>query len=204
MSVQLYDKALLEKLHKWTGDSNLHIVGPDDTKRIFEVVADNNNDNPIQLPLLVLTRPGGYTILDQGLVKHPLSYNGLKLKYNENTSVVLNAIPISISYQLDVYTRYFEQADEYTRNLVFNIINYPKLTITVPYHDENYRHDSNIRLQSDISDNSSIPERLIAGQFTRMSLQLTIDDAYLWDIRYKDNYKICSEPEVYVKDTELS
>lgn len=204
MSVNLYDKALLEKLNNWTKNSELHIVGPEESRRIFELIADEGNDKPIQLPLIVLTRPGGYTITDQGLAKHPLSYNGAKLRYNEDTSVILNAIPISIPYQLDVYTRYFEQADEYTRNLVFNIINYPKLTIDLPYHDEHYKHDSNIRLQSDIVDNSAIPERLIAGQFTRMTMQLNIDDAYLWDIRYKDNWKICDFSDIEVKDNELS
>ena len=204
MSVNLYDKALLEKLNNWTKDSELHIVGPDEARRIFEVIADETNDKPLSLPMIVLTRPGGYSIDPQGLAKHPLSYNGAKLHANEDKSVLLNGIPIKIPYQLDVYTRYFEQADEYTRNIVFNIVNYPKLTITIPYYNENYRHDSNIRLDGDIDDNSSIPERLIAGQFTRMTMRLNIDDAYLWDVRIKNNWKICANSDVYVKDNELS
>lgn len=195
MSVNLYDKALLDKLSNWTKDTEMNIVGPDESRRIFEVVADKNNDKPISLPMIVLTRPGGYTIVDQGLAKHPLSYNGIRLKANEQKVVQLNAIPISISYQLDVYTRYFEQADEYARNIVFNIINYPKVTVTIPYYNENYKHDSNIRLDNDVEDNSGIPERLIAGQFTRFTMRLTMDDAYLWDIRYRDVLKI-SEPSI--------
>lgn len=200
MSVNLYDRALLNKLSNWTKDTEVNIVGPDESKRIFEVVADKTNDKPISLPMIVLTRPGGYSITSQGLAKHPLSYNGAKLRANEEKAVILNAIPISIPYQLDVYTRYFEQADEYARNIVFNIINYPKVTVTVPYHDENYKHDSNIRLDSDVEDNSGIPERLIAGQFTRFTMRLTMDDAYLWDIRYKDTLKICENSGVIVKD----
>lgn len=200
MSVNLYDKALLEKLSNWTRNTKVHIVGPSESRRIFEVVADETKDSPLQLPMIVLTRPGGYTITDQGLAKHPLSYNGAKLHSDVEASVLLNAIPIRIPYQLDVYTRYFEEADEYTRNLVFNIINYPKLTVTVPYMNENYKHDSNIRMDSGIEDNSAIPERLVSGQFTRMTIALNIDDAYLWDVRKTGNWTICENYQVIVKD----
>ena len=102
----------------------------------------------------------------------------------------MNAIPVSIQYQLDVYTRYFEEADEYMRNIVFNIINFPKLTIRIPYQDEQREHDANVRLLSEVEDNSDIPERLIPGQFTRLSLSLYIDDAYLWDVRTRNNLAI--------------
>ena len=150
--------------------------------------------------MIVLNRTGGYSVLDMGLAKHPISYDGVKIRFTEESSVLLNAIPISIPYQLDVYTRYFEEADEYTRNLVFNIINYPKLTVTIPYNNENYKHDANIRMESEIQDNSDIPERLSIGQFTRMTISLYIDDAYLWDIKKVGNWSICDNWEVIVKD----
>lgn len=198
MSVKLYDDALVEKLRNWTQNTQITIVGPDETRRLFEVVADKTQDKPIQLPLLVLTRPGGYTISDGSLWKKPMSYDGFTLDANYDQSSQLNAISIEISYQLDVYTRYLEQADEYARNLVFNIINFPKLTVNIPYNNENYKHVSNIRLQGEIEDNSDIPERLIPGQFTRYTMRFDIDDAYLWDVRYRDNYSICTH--VYTEE----
>lgn len=188
MSVALYDKALVEKLNKWSKDTNLTITGPNETKRLFQVVTDTTNDSPIKLPLISITRKGGFEILSTE--KRPLTFDGLDLEANENKSMQLNAVPIRIEYQLDVYTRYLEEADQYIRNLVFNIINYPKLQVILPYMNKNYVHDANIRLTSEISDNSDIPERLISGQFTRWSIPLFIDDAYLWDIRVRDNYKI--------------
>ena len=203
MSVNLYDKAFLTKLHNWTENTKLNIVGPSETRRLFEMIADKQNDKPIELPMLVLTRPGGYTILDQGLAKHPLSYDGATLDANREKACQLNAIPINIPYQLDIYARYFEQADEYTRNLVFNIINYPKLSVTIPYNGRNYIHDSNIRLSGSIEDNSDIPQRLVAGQFTRMTMELYVDDAYLWDVRYRDVYSICCNAEVIVSDNNM-
>lgn len=188
MAVTLYDDALLKKLQKWTAGTELQITGVNDTRKLFERVADQNNDAPIKLPLIALSRNGGYVILNKN--QQAISYSGSTLAKTTEKSVKLNAIPIGIAYQLDIYCRYLEEADAYARNLVFNIINYPKLNIEIPYEDIGFTHDSNIRLVSDIEDNSDIPERLISGQFSRFTLGIEIDDAYLWDVRIKDNLRL--------------
>ena len=40
MSVGLYDKAFIDKLESWTRDTKVTIVGPNDTERLFQVIAD--------------------------------------------------------------------------------------------------------------------------------------------------------------------
>lgn len=198
MATKLYDNALLEKLRNWTQNTSITVVGPDETRRLFEVIADKNNDKPISLPLIALTRSRGYEVLDYGLGKQPMSFDGLTLNANYDQASQLNSIPIRLSYQLDVYTRYYEEADEYIRNLVFNIINFPKLIVNIPYNNENYKHSANIILNAEIEDNSDIPEQLVSGQFTRMTLRFDVDDARLWDVRYRDVYSICTS--VYTDD----
>ena len=189
MSIKLYDDALLAKLKKWTAGTHLNLTGVNESRRLFETIIDKNNDKSIQLPLIALSRSGGYTILNKN--QRPLANNGVALFRNNQRSAVVNAIPIEINYQLDIYTRYLEEADEYARNFIFNIINYPKLNIQIPYEDlKVLTHDSNIRLSSDVDDNSDIPERLIPGQFTRLTIGINIDDAYLYDVRIKDNISI--------------
>lgn len=204
MSIALYDNAFLEKLQAWTKDTTVSIVSPSDSRTLFENVADTTNDSPIQLPLISLKRPGGFTILNTG--KRPLSFDGATLDANHDRASQLNAIPISIPYQLDIYARYQREADEYIRNLVFNIINYPKLDIVIPYNNQNYIHHSNIRLAGEVEDNSDIPERLISGQFVRMSMRIDIDDAYLFDVRYRDVYTVEITPDVrhdIVEDSKI-
>lgn len=188
MSVNLYDKALLDKLRRWTLDTAIVVTGVDESTALFSAIADQSNDKPIQLPLIALSRPGGFSIEEK--YKQPKSYNGTKIAYSDKNGAKLNAIKISIPYQLDIYTRYQAEADEYIRNIVFNIINYPVVNIEIPYHDLGISHTSNIRLASDVEDNSDIPERLITGQFKRYTIDLVIDDAYLFDIRIKDNIRI--------------
>ena len=188
MGVRYYDEALLNKLKKWTAGTQMQITGVNETKRLFEIISDTKDDKPIDLPIIALSRQGGYTILSK--YKQPLSFAGSTMALNKDRGAKLNAIPIGISYQLDIYTRYLEDADEYARNIVFNIINYPKLTIEIPYESLGLLHDANIRLKTDVEDNSDIPERLIPGQFTRLTIGIDIDDAYLFDVRIKDNLSI--------------
>lgn len=188
MSVNLYDNALMEKFRSWTKDTSISILAPNETRRLFEMVADESADEKVALPLIALSRRSGFTIQDTS--KQPLSFDGFTLEANHTKAKQLNAIPISIPYQLDIYTRYQEEADQLIRNIVFNIINFPKLQVNIPYNSENYKHDANIYLSPEVDDNSDIPERLISGQFTRMSLQFEVDDAYLFDVRYRDVYSI--------------
>ena len=194
MGVRLYDEALLAKLQGWTRNTKLNITGVNDTRRVFQVIGDKTSDEPIKLPLITLSRPAGYEILNTN--KKMLTFDGALIGVSEKYGKQLNAVPIQINYQLDVYAKYLAEADEYARNLVFNIINYPKVTITLPYNDSKFEHDSNIRLLSEVQDNSDVPERLIPGQFTRLSLSITIDDAYLFDIRVRDNISIDTEIEL--------
>lgn len=197
MSLALYDKALLNKIQKWVKDDTIKITSPNETRRLFEYIADINDDKPINLPLIALRRDSSVEILNTN--KKPLTFDGKTIVYSTTEGGIpfkgniLNAIPISLKYQLDIYTRYFEEADEYSRNFIFNFINYPLLTVEIPYNNSNLTANATIKLNSELTDNSDIPERLVPGQFTRMTLQLYIDDAYLWDYRAKDNVLINCE-----------
>ena len=197
MAVRFYDEALLNKFKKWTSGTEMTITGVNETKKLWEILADKNNDNPIKLPIITISRPGGFSINQKN--KEKLSYMGLPMIDTNGGAALLNAIPITIDYQLDIYTRYLEEADEYVRNIVFNIVNYPKLTISIPYEGADLLHDAHIRIQSEVEDNSDIPERLVSGQFVRMTIGLNIDDAYLFDVRLKDNLSIV---EVSTKSME--
>lgn len=189
MSVTLYDNSIVEKIRKWTKDTDVSILSPTETSRTFEIIADRGNDAPIQLPLIAVRRIGGYTVTQ--LSARPLSKSGMRLFANSDVGKRLRAIPISIPYQIDVYTRYKDEADEYIRNIVYNIINSPRIDVDIPYQDEHFVHYSNIHMRGEVEDTSDIPERLISGQFTRMTIQFDVDDAYLFDVNVKTTKRIC-------------
>jgi len=249
MAVSLYDDALLKKLKSWTEKTEVEVYGVDQTRRLFEVIADKNDDKPIKLPIICLSRVGGYTVTN--INKRPYTYDGFTLDSDGGFSVVdkntgdvladsiltydealrlrdyyqrtqgsimsvqksktgystqLNVIPISISYRLDVYTRYMKEADDYMRELVFNFINHPNIKVVIPYNgvESQSPRDATVRISEEIEDNSDVPEiRLAYGQFTRMSLYLNIDDAYLFDTRIRSNVEIgASQLSVAVHSSE--
>lgn len=265
MATYLYDEALVKKLRHWTEATNVHVYSVEETRNLFEVMADESNDSPIELPIISLRRTRGYNIIDGGTTKRPLSYEGFAVtdkefdSYNAaiefcednglNKKIILpksfwiddrkfktyaeaveycnennlnplqvhtatwekyyipsndihpqytesvRAIPISIPYQLDVYARYAKEADLLMRNLVFNIINYPGFTISIP--KANLIHTARLVLGDTIEDNSNIPERFIEGNMTRLTASITVDNARLWDTRNLRNAEI----DIVVDDT---
>lgn len=198
MAIRFYDNAVYEKIKHWVKDPNMKILKPDESSRLVQLLADQNNDKPLTLPLIALSRDSGMEITST--TKKALSYDAGHIASTVDKSEVLNGIPIKLSYQLDIYTKYFAEADEYARNFIFNLINYPKISIEIPYHDAKIQHDSTIMLESTVSDNSDIPEKLISGQFTRMSIRFNIDDAYLFSVPFMSNWKIEYSDDVQIEE----
>ena len=211
MAVRFYDEALTEKIQKWVSKKNeITVLKPEETTRLFKMTADEANDKPIKLPLIALSRKTKVSVLNTN--KRPLSYDGMKIKaYDKDGNFVpqtsmlkLNAIPMQLEYQLDIYTAHMAEADEYMRNFVFNFVNYPNVKIEIPYNDCKLVHESTIYLDEDVEDNSDIPQRLVPGQFTRYTLSLTIDNAYLFSAAIKENILISSiELQTADKDGEI-
>lgn len=188
MSSLGYDEALLKKFQKWIPDDTLQIIGPADAKKVFEARIDMNNDKPLKLPMIVLRRLSPLSINNTS--KKALTYDGWRKNNDGIKGDQLNGIEITLKYQLDIYTRYLDENDEYVRNFVFNLINYPKLEIEIPYNNSNIKHNSHIKIDRDIEDNSDIPERLVEGQFTRRTISFNVDNAYMFDYRVRDTIKI--------------
>ncbi len=196
MAVSYYDEALYKKITSWfkKDKNSVKILKPEETLRMLQVKGDIKNDKPLTLPFIAISREPNIAILYTN--KKPMSFDGLVVKQNENKSQPINGIPISINYQIDIYTKMYEQADAYVREFVFHLINHPRLEIEIPYNNIKYIHESNVRLNSPIQDNSDIPQRLYSGEFTRWTITITIDDAYLFSSPIEDNISIEGDLEI--------
>lgn len=202
MSVTLYDDALLRKFKFWIKDDKLTILGVNESTDLFKYRLDQNNDKPLQLPIISLSRDPRMSILST--TKQPLTHDGYKVESKGGKTNQLNMIPIELRYQLDIYTRYDYEGQEYVRNFIFNIINYPKIGIEVPYNDSKLIMNGYIHLEPEENDNSDIPEKLIRDQFRRHTLSFTLE-AKLYDYRAYDNWKInCCDSTVLLTDEEIN
>lgn len=180
MGIRFYDEAISNKIANWVKDPNLKILKPDEATRLFELTADRTGDAPFTLPLIAISRNRDVEIIEPQ--KQPKTFEGFSLQTNSKVTIPVNVIPVQIGYQIDIYTKGMAEADEYIRNFVFNLINYPKLIIELPYNDLKFRHESNISLESSITDNSDIKEHLFADQFVRFTMKVSLSDAYLFSI----------------------
>ena len=195
MAVRYYDDVLAAKLKRWNPTTNLRILKPNEVKRLFALSAEDSGDKPVTLPCIALSRNNDIELVMN--FKTPKSYAGLKLSQTESETALLNAIPIRLQYQLDIYTKTAEEGDEYLRQYLFKLINNPVIKIVVPYNGFEVEQIANIRVLNTVSDTSEISERLFPGQFNRWTIQLEIQDAFLYDIPYKRNWKL------YATDSEL-
>lgn len=197
MAIRYYDEAIANKINSWLPKSKnrkIQVLKPDEVKRLFSIEADERNDKPIQLPLIAISRETQIDVMHP--TKRAMSFDGMMLKSDGKHTLQLDAVPISLTYQLDIYTRHFDEGDELLRELIFKIINNPQLTITLPYNNQNLIQVCAMKMQGQVEDTSSISERLFSGQFTRWTLRLDIDGAYLYSIPYVDNVKVEYELEV--------
>jgi hypothetical protein len=103
--------------------------------------------------------------------------------------VHLNVIPVKTTYQLDIYTKKRIEADEYVRQYLFKLINNPQIIIEIPYNNYIVRHTANLRVLNTVSDTSDIPTHIFAGQFYKWTIQLELQDGFLFSIPQKKNWK---------------
>lgn len=189
MALRYYDDAVVAKLKRWIpSNMTLRVLKPDETKRFLETQADDKKDEPLALPLMSLSRNTDIELLQT--TKCLKSFQGLAIHRTEDVTVEMNVIPVKLDYQLDLYTRTYEEGDNLLREFLFKLINNPKIIIGIPYNDIYVQATANIRVSSTVSDTSAVSERLFSGQFTRWTINFEIQDAHLYSLPYKDNWKI--------------
>lgn len=191
MAIRYYDEAVANKVNSWLPkDKNrkIQVLKPDETRRLFTIEADEKNDKPLSLPLIALSRDTSFSLLQKTMT--PMSFDGLMLDSDGKHTLQLNGIPISLSYQLDIYTRRYDEGDELLREFIYKLVNNPQIVIELPYNNQKFKHVATIDMHEEVEDTSAISERRFPGQFTRWTLRFDISGAYLFSLPYVDNVKI--------------
>ncbi len=191
MAISYYDVAITQKIKNWLADSSkLRVLSPDESTRLIQLSADDSNDKPLKLPIIAISRNKDIEL--ESAIKQNKSFDGFIISKDEQTSttVHMNVIPIKTTYQLDIYTKKRIEADEYVRQYLFKLINNPQLVIEIPYNNCVVRHTANLRVLNTISDTSDIPTHAFAGQFYKWTIQLELQDGFLFSIPQKSGWKL--------------
>jgi hypothetical protein len=193
MAINYYDEAITQKIKGWLADSSkLRVLAPDESNRLIQLNVEDTNDQPLKLPLISISRNRDIEI--ESAIKQSKSFDGLVIgKDTDNaTTTHLNVIPIKTTYQLDIYTKKRIEADEYMRQYLFKLINNPQIIIEIPYNNCMIRHTANLRVLNTVSDTSDIPTHIFPGQFYKWTIQLELQDGFLFSIPQKQNWRIIS------------
>jgi hypothetical protein len=190
MAISYYDEAVTQKIKGWLADSSkLRVLSPDESTIALQLNAEDTNDQPLKLPFMSISRNKDLEI--ESTIKQNKSFDGLIIG-KDNTGAVtihLNVIPVKTTYQLDIYTKKRIEADEYVRQYLFKLINNPQIIIEIPYNNYIVRHTANLRVLSTVSDTSDIPTHVFSGQFYKWTIQLELQDGFLFSIPQKNNWR---------------
>lgn len=200
MAINYYDEAITQKLKGWLADSSkLRVFSPDESNKIIQLNAEDTNDKPLQLPMLTISRNKDIEI--ESAIKQNKSFDGLVLlKDTANaTTVHLNVIPIKTTYQIDIWTKKKIEADEYVRQYLFKLINNPQIIIEIPYNNYIVKHTANLRVLNTVSDTSDISTHIFSGQFYKWTIQLELQDGFLFSIPQKQGWRFAGV-EVTIAD----
>jgi hypothetical protein len=190
MAISYYDDAVTAKIKGWLADSSkLRVLSPDESNRLIQLNAEDSGDEPLKLPLIAISRNKDLEI--ESAIKQNKSFDGLIISRDTQaaTTVHMNVIPIKTTYQLDIYTKRRIEGDEYVRQYLFKLINNPQIIIEIPYNDYLIRHTANLRVLNTVSDTSDISTHVFAGQFYKWTIQLELQDGFLFSIPQKNNWK---------------
>jgi hypothetical protein len=200
MAINFYDEAVTQKIKGWLADSSeLRVLSPDESSRLIQMNAEDTGDKPLKLPLIAISRNRDIEI--ESAIKQNKSFDGLVIGTEPKTAqaIQLNVIPIKTTYQIDIYTKKRIEADEYVRQYLFKLINNPQIIIEIPYSNYIVKHTANLRVLNTVSDTSDIPTHLFAGQFYKWTIQLELQDGFLFSIPQRRNWRLV-EIEVTAAD----
>lgn len=190
MAIGYYDDAVTQKIKSWLADtSQLRVLAPEESNRLIQLHAEDSNDKPLTLPLIAISRNKDLEI--ESTIKQNKSFDGLIIGKDEKTATTihLNVIPIKTTYQLDIYTKKRIEGDEYVRQYLFKLINNPQIIIEIPYNNYIVKHTANLRVLNTVSDTSDIPTHIFPGQFYKWTIQLELQDGFLFSIPQKKNWR---------------
>lgn len=164
-------------------NSNVVMANPD---QVFSILGEMDGDK-IVMPFISLQRLSWQLNLDRQMSQ---TFIGDKILMQnpdnplERLEVRAQVIPITINWQLDVWTRDRITNDALVRELLWYYHLRPTLLVKV-LHGLNMMHTFNIMFNSEIEDNSDIHNVNNRGNIVRSTLTFYSEDCYLWKAHHQ-------------------
>ena len=145
--LQLYDDKLYDYF-KETFKADVAVVPVSD----YWNVVSMHEEGQLQLPAIVLGRSKWTTASD--LESWVIAKKGRTDRIHNNKLVNEQAIPVQLDYTITLLATTQDDIDELTSEVLFCILNYPRLTIDLPYGSDRQIH-AQIMQNGELQDSSS-------------------------------------------------
>lgn len=195
IGIAMYDQALSTKIKSWLpAETDVEILTQENLTRRFEIAADKSNDSKISFPRVDISRDRTFEL--QQSSKNEMSFNGVRLYGDDKEAKILNSIPISLDYQIDIYAKKAKEADAILVQLLFKLINNPRIVVTLSDGKEKIPQVFHFYLDPQIENSSDVQERLYQGEFTRWTIKLHMPNVRLYQFKVAKNIRITAEVEI--------
>ena len=164
-------------------NSNVVMAEPD---QVFSILGEMDGDK-IVMPFISLQRLSWQLNLDRQMSQ---TFIGDKILMQnpdnplDRLEVRAQVIPITVNWQMDVWTRDRITNDALVRELLWYYHLRPTLLVKV-LHGLNMMHTFNIMFNSEIEDNSDIHNANNKGNIVRSTLTFYSEDCYLWKAHHQ-------------------
>ena len=145
--LQLYDDKLYDYF-KETFKADVAVVPVSE----YWSVVSMHEEGQLQLPAIVLARTTWTNAKD--LESWVIAKKGRNDRIRNNKLIHAQAIPVQLDYTITLLATTQDDIDELTSEVLFCILNYPRLTIDLPYGADRTIH-AQIMQNGDLQDNSA-------------------------------------------------
>lgn len=144
--IQLYDEALFDYLQT-AFDIEIQVVGVSDFWRVVAM----HKEAQLQLPAICVSRSSNTR--DEELKSWVIGRRGRTDRIEKNKRITEQALPLVLNYNLTLLATTQDDIDELTSEVIFLILNKPKVSVQIPYGSE---RDTNaqITIHGDVTNDS--------------------------------------------------
>lgn len=191
--IQLYDEAIYDRL-KEAFKAHVFVVP---VTEYWGVVA-MHNEGRLQMPAICISRSG--QTIDTEMQSWVIGRLGLVDRIHKNKAITEQAIPLVLNYNLTLLATRQHDIDELTSEVIFLIVNKPRVTITIPYGSER-TVNAQLSIVGDVTDSSARDTFSESGILYQSIVPVRLVGANIFNIEHRNLRFI--KPELGIENNDM-
>lgn len=176
--IQLYDEALLD----YFKNNFKAEVAITPVSEFWSVVA-MHRENKLQLPAICLSRNG--STRDTELKSWVIGRKGRVDRVQKHKLITEQALPLLLNYHITLLTTTQDDIDELTSEVIFLILNKPRVSVLIPYGSERYVN-AQISLDGEITSDSTQDRFSTTGILYQTIIPVKMNGANIFNLEQRN------------------